>query len=356
MDEKGYTFTPLAFLLFIPVMIIAVSFNGIVHEANMIAAITMGGDVTFSAVTNVISAMEKGASDAGRNAAYNATRRVIDSANVNGTNPFFASGQSKTYIINNILPVLNNHVITTCRQIENQTGREIYIKNIPITNYTNSTFNASDITITQTEPFGFYVNIKGGIPIKIVQKDQVFEGTLPPTSSYVSIEGMEDPYIWVNSKFRQSNVFYKYPYYRDYGNEYFFADTVDVDNHRLNFLWDCLNGTNNTGNITPRPYYFPNPWEGLTFFDRLENRSTSTDSNNKTWMSTFIIGDPLREDHGSEAVSRLDRDYFRNVPGSLIEIGTGQNREPMQDPSGNAIFYLSPFYKDRFGLKDKYNN
>lgn len=335
-------------------MIIAVSFSGIVHEANMIAAITMGGDVTYSAMTNIVSAMEKGASDAGRNAAYNATRKVIDSSNVNNTNPFFESGQSKVYILNNILPILNGHVISTCKQIENQTGREIYINNVSINNYTNATFSINDLNITQTEPYGFYVNIKGGIPIKIVQNDQAYEGTLPPISAYVSIEGLEDPYIWVNSKFRQSNVIYKYPYYREYGDVYFFDDTVDDDNHRLYFLWDCLNGTGNPSNINPRPYYFPNQY-GLTFFDRLENRVSSGDPNIKTRMSTFIIGDPLRENHGSEAVSRLDQEYFNNVPGSSIEIGTGHNREPMQDPSGNAIFYLSTFYKNYFGLESRYN-
>ncbi|MGZ7096030.1 MAG: hypothetical protein ACXVHU_06120 [Methanobacterium sp.] len=354
MDERGYAFTPLVFLLFIPIMLIAVSLSGIVQEANTIASITMGGDVSYSAVTNIVSAMEKGSSDAGRNSAYNASRKVIDSSSVNGTNPFFASGTSKTYIINSILPVLNGHVITTCKQIEYQTGRQIYINNILVDNYTTATFSASDLNITQTEPYGFFVNIKGGIPLKIVQKDQVYEGKLPPISSYVSVEGMEDPYIWVNSRFRQSNIIYKYPYYRDYGNVYFFDDTVDEDNHRLYFLWDCLNGTGNPSNINPRPYYFPNQ-NGLTFFDRLENRSSSGDPNVKNRMSTFIIEDPLRENHGSEAVSRLDQEYFNNVAGTSIEIGTGHNREPMQDPSGNAIFYLSTFYKNYFGLEDRYN-
>jgi len=164
IDEKGYAFTPLVFLLFIPVMIIAVSFNAVVQEANMIAAISIGGDVTHTAVINIVSAVEKVASDAGRKAAYNATRKVIDE------NRFFGSNQSKTYIINNILPILNNYVITVCRQIEKQTGREIFINNISITNHTNATFTDRDITITQTEPFGFFVNVRGGIPIRVVQR------------------------------------------------------------------------------------------------------------------------------------------------------------------------------------------
>jgi len=193
-----------------------------------------------------------------------------------------------------------------------------------------------------------------GIPIRVVQRDQVFEGTLPPISSYVSIEGMEDPYIWINSRHRQSNIIYRYPHFREHRNNFlfFFDDTVDVANHRLNFLWDCLNGTDNPGNITPRPFYFPNE-HGLTFFDRLENRSTSLNPNNRTRMSTFILGDPLREHHGREAVSRLDQEYFNNVAGSFIEIGNGKNRQSMRDPTG-AVFYLSTFYKNYFGLEDKY--
>ncbi len=360
MDEKGYAFTPMVFLLFIPIMIIAINFNGVVHEANMIASIAMGGDVTYSTVTNIVSAVEKGGQDAGRSAAYNATRHVIDkSSNLSDPDPFFDSGQSKTYIINQALPVLNAHVISICKDMESQTGREIYINNINITDYTTSTFSASDLTITQTEPFGFYINIKGGIPIKVVQKDQVYEGTLPSISSYVSIRGMEDPYIWVNSKQRTSNIIYEYPYYRDYEQQYFFADTVDVDNHRINFLWDCLNGTNNPSQITPRPYYFPDP-TGLSFFDRLENKSVSTSTSDPSVrMSTFILGDPLKDEHsGNEIVSRLDHEYFSDVTTNVgpIYIGTGKDKEPMQDPSGTAVFYLSQTYKDFFGLDDWYKN
>ncbi|MEN4005838.1 MAG: hypothetical protein PQ964_00510 [Methanobacteriaceae archaeon] len=172
MDEKGYTFTPLVFLLFIPVMIVAISYGEIVEEANTIAAIAIGGDVTHQAMITLISAVEKGTADAGRNAAFNATRTVIDRSDVKGTNPFFPRGQSKTHIINNILPILNVHVITTAREIENQTGREIFINNISIHNHTNAVFKAADINITQTDPFGSHVNIRGGIPIRIVQKDQ----------------------------------------------------------------------------------------------------------------------------------------------------------------------------------------
>jgi len=208
MDDKGYAFTPMVFLLFIPIMIMAIAYGDIANEANLLADITIGGDVTYTAATNIFQTIEKGASDAGRNAAYNATRKVIDNSTTNSTKIFFDSNTSKPYIKQLIINSINNHVITTCRSIETETGRQIYINNIPITNYTNATFFSSDVNITQTEPFGFFVQVRKGIPIKIVQKDQAYEVETPPISSYVTIEGLEDPYVWVNTKYRTSNIIY----------------------------------------------------------------------------------------------------------------------------------------------------
>ncbi|MDP3033915.1 MAG: hypothetical protein Q8M97_02235, partial [Methanobacteriaceae archaeon] len=86
MDEKGYVFTPMTVLLFIPIIIIAISYGNIVNEANLLANLATGGDVTISTATSVYSNIEKAATDAGRNSAYNATRKVIDDNN------FFVSG------------------------------------------------------------------------------------------------------------------------------------------------------------------------------------------------------------------------------------------------------------------------
>jgi hypothetical protein len=345
MDEKGYVFTPMTVLLFIPIIIIAISYGNIVNEANLLANLATGGDVTISTATSVYSNIEKAATDAGRNAAYNATRKVIDDNN------FFASGGSKQYIRQRILDSVNTNVINSTREIEYQTGRQVYINNILIDNYTNATFKLSDITINQTDPFGFYVNVKGGIPVKVVQKGQSFEGITPPISVYVTTEGLEDPYVWIKTKYRSSNVIYKYPYYTNIAGEtnYYFDVDVDKKENIINHLYYCLNGTNNPSNITPRSYYFVDP-NGLSFFDRLENKTTSADAN-MTRMSTFIIGDPLYEDHGRADISRLDREYFATplVTGTPIKFG---NRN-MADPTG-SIFYLSPTYKTYFKLKDNY--
>jgi len=299
MDEKGFAFTPLTYLLIIPVLVIAISYGNIINEATLLGSLIIGGDVTYSSATTLFSAMEDGANDAGRNAAYNATRKVIDDTG------FFASGTSKNYIRDNVITALNIHIVKTALMIENQTGRQIYINNIPINSYSDRPFNSSNVNITQTDPFGFYVNIKGGIPIKIVQqdKDQVYELKTPDMSSYVSIEGLEDPYIWIYTKYRTSNVIYKYEYATVIGTtyDYYFDVSEDNDLNQLYHLQECLNGTDNPSTITPRPNYFPDP-SGLSFFDRLEGKNTSTESNSVK-MSTFIIGDPLLENHGAGWIS-----------------------------------------------------
>jgi hypothetical protein len=348
MDEKGYTFTPLVFLLFIPVMIIAVSYGEIVEEINMISTIALGGDVSYDAAVNIYTSIEKGASDAGRNGAYNATRKVIDDEKF--------LNNSQDYVKTHILVNLNAHVIETCKNIEIQTGREIYINNIPITNYTRTTFTANDVNITQEDPFGFYINIKAGIPIKIIQRDQIYEGTTPRIRSYVSLEGMEDPYIWLNSKNRKSNVIYKYPhqtYTPVFGLEYHFVDMVEAT--KLHYLWECMNGTDNPTGIYPRPFYFQDT-HGLSFFDRLENKTNNTvTSPINTRISTFVLGDPLWEEHGRKDVSRIDHEYFSNIQGTILQTRKGSIYNDIREPDdagtpNGELFYLSSNYKTYLGL------
>ena len=337
MDEKGYAFTPLAFLLFIPIIIIAASYGDITDEVNMIAQIAIGGDVTYSAANNIYDAMEKGAVDSGRSAAFNATRTVIDYER------FLPN--STAYIHDRILDSMNMHVLLTCQRLESETGRQIYINNISVTNSTTDVFMPNDINITQEDPFGFYVNIKGGIPLRIEQNGQSFEGVTPPIKAYVSIEGMEDPYIWLNTNYKKSDIIYKYPNYEQivgFSPNYNFHESSDGT--YLHYLFECLNGTGNPSGLALKPYYFQDPYGGLTFFDRLENRTTSTNSNNNTWMSTFILGDPLARDYGYQ-ISAVDHEYFNNVTGSPIYIG----KTKMVDPEG-FTFYLSNNYKGYLDL------
>lgn len=349
-DEGGYVFTPMTVLLFIPIVIMAIAYADIVNEANMLAALATGGDVTLTTLSSLYSGLEKAASDAGRNAAYNATRMVIDNETALDPNPFFGPGQSKAYIRACVVNALNSYIIESALALERETGREIYINNVSVDNYTTSVLTTNDVNITQEDPFGFYVIIRGGIPVKVVQRGQSFEGKTPEIKAYVSIEGLEDPYIWINTRHRQSNVIYKYPYYATNGTYYDYRlnETVDDEDH-LQYLWYCLYGIDNPSTITPRPYYIVDP-NGLSFFDRLENRSSGTDP--LAGMSTFIIGDPLLEDHsGNPYISKIDREYFAGVGGTTIKV----RGSPMMDPLG-APFCLSDSYRELLGLaKNNYS-
>ncbi len=348
MDEKGFAFTPLSYLMIIPVLVIAISYGNIINEANLLGSIITGGDVTYSSATTLFSAMQKGAGDAGRNSAYNATRKVIDNTT------FFASGTSKNYIRNNVIDSLNTYIVNATLEIEKQTGRQIYINNILIDSYSDKPFSTSNVNITQNDPFGFYVNVKGGIPIKIVQqnKDQVYELKTPDMSTYVTIEGLEDPYIWIYTKFRTSNVIYKYEYATVIGTtyDYYFDVSEDTEQNQLQHLQECLNGTDNPSTIPQRPNYFPDP-SGLSFFDRLEGNNTSAEPASVR-MSTFIIGDPLLENHGGRLeISKVDHEYITGVVAYYkLSIGTAE----VTDPLGSVV-YLSQYYAETiFKFQNKY--
>jgi hypothetical protein len=348
MDDKGYAFTPLAFLLFIPIMIVALAMGNIVNELNTVSTIAIGGDVTFTAATNVYTAIRDGAADAGRNAAYNATRQVIDDRDY--------LPDSKTYVRDRVVESLNTHVLLACKSLENQTGRNIFINNISINNYTTQVFTAADVNITQEDPFGFYVNIRGGIPIKVTQTNQSYSGVTPPMKIYVSIEGLEDPYIWLNTKERTTSVIYKYQYYTTFGGvpNYHFAD-AGIDQYKLHYLYEAMNGTNNPSQIFPRPFYFLDT-KGLSFFDRLENKlNTTSTSPPGTRMSTFVIGDPLNEDHGTDKISFLDHEYFLGIAGTNITTQHGSTITAIRQPDSSGapngpIVYLSSTYKTLLGL------
>ncbi|OPX57434.1 MAG: hypothetical protein A4E25_02335 [Methanobacterium sp. PtaB.Bin024] len=359
MDEKGYVFTPTTLLLIIPIVIVAMAYSGIVNDLNMVSTMAVGGDVTSTTALNVFNAMEKGTSDAGRSAAFSATRKVIDERKFFSNTDFDIThneSASKRYIHNRTLIVMNDYIIQSCKDLETQTGRQIYLNNESVTNYTTQLIYYDDITITQENPYGFYINIKGGIPIRVTQKDQTYEGVTPPVKVFVSIQGLEDPYIWINTDFINSNLFFSYPEYDEGTSEPYNFDRTVIKNEnpkRIEFLWYCLNGTNNPSDIGLRPYYFPDP-HGLSYFDRLENRTNDTSTaTNDAKLSSFILGDPLFNYHGSSYVSHLDHEYFAyptkapNV--NAIQIG-GDN---MVDPSGYT-FYLSDYYMNFFQLQTSY--
>jgi hypothetical protein len=78
MDEKGYTITPIALLLMVPVIIFAVAFGDVINEVNQFSTVTVGSDVTGGTVSSIYTSIKYAAGDSGRWAAYNVTRTVID--------------------------------------------------------------------------------------------------------------------------------------------------------------------------------------------------------------------------------------------------------------------------------------
>lgn len=374
MDDEGYAFTPMAFLLIIPVIVLAVSFNGVINELSIISAIAVGGDVTATIASNIVKAVELDTQDAGRFAAFTAVQTVVNQTSTyTGNQPFFGKSgdnitgnNSRGFVVQTTLNILNENITETCRVLERQTGRDIYINNIYVDpNSTNviTVFNNSSVSLSQSDPFGFYITVNS-VPVKVVQRDatgqnnQSVQFNTPVKNVYVSIEKLEDPWIWVMTKERNSSVIYRYPYYTSSGAisgatspDYHFAD--NVSSGRLNYLWECFNGPNVTL-MGPRSYYFPDP-HGLSFFDRLENRTNETScSPPEARMSTFIIFDILSEDHGNQPVSMLDHEYFNGVTGSAITTTHGATVNNVLLPSG-VNFLLSPTYKGYLGLGNNYN-
>ena len=279
MDDKGFAFTPLTFLLLVPVMILAISYNGIINDVNAISAIAIGGDVTITVANNIISVIDEDTGDAGRNSALNAVQTVINNTSIkSGNQPFFpqtGSNTSTNNITSSTAGMISGNITNTCIALENQTGRTIYVNNIPVDNSTSSSSikNSLNLTISQSDPYGFYINVNK-INITVVQNgSQNVTFNTPARNVYVSIINLEDPYIWVNTHERNSSVIYSYPYYTN-GNssgasDYHFAD--NQSSGRLDYLWQCFNGPN-ASLMGPSSYYFPDP-HGLSFFDRLENKT-----------------------------------------------------------------------------------
>jgi hypothetical protein len=377
MDDKGYAFTPLAVLLFIPVIILAVSFSGIVNEVNSLSAIVIGGDVTATVASNVVESIKEDTADAGRNSAFMATRTVIDNYNLNN-NPFFGTSpttDSRNFIESRTLLLVNQNMTNTCRELEKQTGRTIIINNVqidPAGTDSVDIFQAANMNIVESDPFGFNITITA-VPVRIIQNsttnNQSFDFNTPPMNVYVSIEKLEDPYIWVNTYGRNSSVIFKDPYYTppnsiiggNASNSYHFADQVSAG--KLQFLNQTLAGPNSTVigyNTTfgPMPYYFPDT-HGLSFFDRLENRTNNTSgSPASARMSTFILWNPNFENMPGYTPSYLDHEYFLGKNGTPITTKHSGVLTTVTDPTANPtgnIFYLTPEYKTILGLLDNYD-
>ena len=181
MDDEGYAFTPMAFLLIIPVIVLAVSFNGVINELSIISAIAVGGDVTATIASNIVKAVELDTQDAGRFAAFTAVQTVVNETSLYaGNQPFFGKtgnnstgNNSKAFVVQTTTNILNKNITETCRVLERQTGRDIYINNIyvdPNGTDTINVFNANNLSLSHRDPFGFYITVNS-VPVRVVQSD-----------------------------------------------------------------------------------------------------------------------------------------------------------------------------------------
>jgi hypothetical protein len=354
MDNRGYVFTSLTLLLIIPVIILAVSYNSIINEVNDLSVLVIGGDVTSTIGDNIIDTIQEDVADAGKSSAYNATRVVINNYNITN-NPFFGLGGSKSYIINNTVIALNSNLTMTCRELESQTGRNITLNGIlidPNGTGTANVYQPGNLFITQSDPFGFYIVVPS-VTASIKQNGQSLNFNIPTESVYIQITGLEDPYIWVNTKARTSSLIYQYPFYDSSNTNDPYELHSNISSEKLDYLWEFLDGQNSSLSGS-RPYYFIDP-NGLSFFDRLDGANNTTESPSAR-MSTFIIGDPLQEEHGNVNTSAVDHEYFSGVYGTAItttDTTTGQV-DFVKDPNLKT-FYLSQFYKNFFKLANNYN-
>ncbi len=366
MDDRGYTFTPLALLLMVPVILFAVSYGDIVDELNALSALAIGGDVTSNIGVTLVKAVQDDAYDAGRNSAFNATKIVINSFQlIEGNNPWLPD--SRAYVESRTVSLLNNNLTTTCRVLENQTGRNITINGVPVDPNSNASINIFQNTnpsspgyvdIYQTDPFGFYVNVTG-VPVVVSQNNQMSQFTTPSQNVYVSIEGLEDPYIWVYTKARNTSVIYHYPQYDAVNKNYRLNVTVDTTGN-LSYLKECLIGQNVSvySQWGPRPFYIVDP-HGLSFFDRLDGKTNNTATSPvAARMSTFIIYDPTAEEHPNIwNISCIDHEYFENIQGTPVQTNrAGVGLRNMTCPGSGKIFYLSSRYKGYLGLSGVFSN
>ena len=100
-------------------------------------------------------------------------------------------------------------------------------------------------------------------------------------------------------------------------------------------------------------YYFPDV-HGLTFFDRLENRTNNTSLGpNSAKMSTFVLWNPNYQNQPSYKPSYVDHEYFAGINGTEINTTNSGVVTTVKDPLGN-IFYLSNTYKGILGLLNNY--
>lgn len=346
MNNKAFVFTGMAFLLILPAIFLAASYFEMARYGNLGITISLHSDKVFIITTDLRETIAKAAQDSGRWNAYLAVKNItetfenltseksLDYATQHSwyTDPEITTLNSSTAIENNIRASINYAI----------TG---LINNYSTSGVTLSVNNGNNITdevisLYQKDPWGFYVNVTS-LPLFVQFGVATFNTTIPAISAYVSIENLQDPYIFVKTKGRSTNKIVRTPYTP-------FNETYDqtVANNTIYQLYTALIGSRSNGD--PRPYYH-NSSDGLSFFCRLDGKNATQCTDDGAEMETFVVGDPLSK----SGVSIVDHYYFTDVAGSGITISGSPMDVPTASPNSYS-FLIDDTHLSYYGLSRTY--
>jgi len=319
MNNKGFVFSGMAILLILPVLIMAASFADVIKIGNAGVSLNLRTDRLFQVKNDIEETVVSASISSGRYNAHQATLNLslkfeeltqesgLEYASLHSfyTDSEVSASDSKSVIEDNIRSSINNALGEV---IGDYSTSDV---NIIINNGNNVT--DQDISINQTEPFTFIVEIDS-MPLYIDFGFTTYNGTLNSVTAVVPIEGLMDPYIFVKSWGRSTNRIFESPY----------------GNNISSFLYNDTIGGGSS--VNPRPYYHNNT-EGLSFFCKLDGKTSSTCTDiDASKMETFILGDPLSQ----TSASVVDHQYFENVAAD----GTSTYNPPTDVPSASPNSYV----------------
>ena len=354
--ERGFVFSGATLMLAIPAIILAAYFMNALEYGSYGISISMRADVVFYIQNDLKETETTALENCGRYITFMTIKNMTDrfdtllseyGATVAKSRGFFPYADmdgegrsSEVYVRDKIAECVNDALISALRQLSNKTGMVIIIKDNSTTmaalNGTGNLIERSDITLMQYDPWGFNLTL-ASFPLLIMNEEKkIFYNTSLPTSkAYVSIEDLQDPYIYINSEARSSNKIERSIFLYD-------LDSDGASNNIINPFYIVLIGSGSESE--PRPYYYQAD-DGISFFGRL-NGGTEPYADSSLRIETFVTGNPLELD----STSLIDHYYFSGIAGDPICI----NDTYFTDPLGNVV-YIDDTHLSFYGLNRSYN-
>lgn len=344
--RRAFVFTGISFLLVIPAIMLAASFAGMIRYGEVGREIALDSDVVFYISKDMRETIEETAKKSGRWEAHQATKLIIDIYTdlTRTTNISYAKSHSffpdtgldpqgrniTTYLKDKIIETMNLRLNETVEELGKRSGKDII--------FNDGNEITDELTISQSDPWGFYISVSA-MPLFVSGGGSSFNTTLPTFDVYITFEGLEDPYVFVQSEANSFSRIYRSPY-EPYNISYAESWTMT----RINNLYNVLIGSGTEDNPMPYYHYFGDSIrdDGISFFSRLEGNST----NRPYKIETFLIGDVLMN---QSTADRVDHAYFSNANGSAITVCT----DDFKDPRGN-VFYIDDDHLSYYGLVRSY--